>query len=237
MSVVDPFGFIRDFRSFLFCGAFNPLTLSPVRWLDASDTSTITESGGEVSLIADKSGNGNDASQATAGQKPTTGATTLNGLNVLDFDGIDDQLDVAGISGWEYLVLVYKAATTDSTQSFGSSGSTTNILGLFQNGSGVAEVWRNFTVPTVYVGGTPVTLADRNAAYDAFIDDSAKVIIFRVTAGQTNLTKFLFSGAGYVFLGSMAEVLFLPSSVTTGGLNSLGKHLSRKWGLPTWVSI
>jgi len=69
--------------------AFSPLDLSPVLWLDASDTSTITEVGGAVSQWDDKSGNGNDVAQGTAAAQPTSGTRTINSLNVLDFDGND----------------------------------------------------------------------------------------------------------------------------------------------------
>jgi hypothetical protein len=57
---------------------------------DASDTATITASGGAVSAWAPKSGSlGLTAAQGTAANKPTTGTRTQNGLNVLDFDGGD----------------------------------------------------------------------------------------------------------------------------------------------------
>jgi hypothetical protein len=53
-------------------------------WLDAADTSTITESGGAVSQWNNKGSLGN-FTQATGAVQPTTGASTLNGLNVIDF--------------------------------------------------------------------------------------------------------------------------------------------------------
>lgn len=61
-------------------------------WLDASDTSTITEDGDLVVVWSDKSGDGNDAVRNTESQSPTTNANTIGGLNVLTFDGIDDFL-------------------------------------------------------------------------------------------------------------------------------------------------
>jgi hypothetical protein len=66
---------------------FTPLSLSPALWLDAADTSTITESGGLVSQWDDKSGNGRNVVQATGANQPTTGTNTQNGLNVITFDG------------------------------------------------------------------------------------------------------------------------------------------------------
>lgn len=57
-----------------------------VVWLDAADQSTISESGGRVSQISDKSASGFDHVQATAALQPLTNNTTQNGLNVLEFD-------------------------------------------------------------------------------------------------------------------------------------------------------
>ena len=72
-------------------------------WLDASDTSTITQSGGAVSQWTDKSVNGYTFTQATAGNKPTTGTRTQNGLNVLDLDGGDLLTSSAAASTWTFL--------------------------------------------------------------------------------------------------------------------------------------
>jgi len=69
-------------------GLASPASIDGLQlWLDAADTSTITESGGDVSEWRDKSGNGNDVTQATAADQPVTGTRTINGLNVLDFTG------------------------------------------------------------------------------------------------------------------------------------------------------
>ena len=59
-------------------------------WLDAADTSTITASGGDVSQWNDKSGFGNNFTQATGANQPKTGTRTINSKNVLDFDGSTD---------------------------------------------------------------------------------------------------------------------------------------------------
>lgn len=74
---------------------FTPLDLPNLNaWWDASDTSTITESGGDVSQWDDKSGNGYHLVQGVAASQPATGANTINGLNVLTFDGSDDFLQI-----------------------------------------------------------------------------------------------------------------------------------------------
>lgn len=81
---------------------FNPLSLSPQAWYDASDTSTITSSGGAVSQWNDKSGNGRNVTQASSASQPGTGAVTKNGLNVLTFDG-GDWMQASTASHWKFL--------------------------------------------------------------------------------------------------------------------------------------
>jgi hypothetical protein len=80
--------------------AFTPSSLSPQLWLDASDSSTITESSGSVSQWNNKGSLGN-FTQGTGASQPTTGVTTLNGLNVLDF--ADDFLIAANQNEWKFL--------------------------------------------------------------------------------------------------------------------------------------
>jgi hypothetical protein len=77
--------------------------ISPVAgyklWLDAADISSITASGGDVSQWNDKSGNSSNFTQGTGASQPKTGTRTLNGKNVLDFDGTNDFLSCPSSTG------------------------------------------------------------------------------------------------------------------------------------------
>ena len=66
---------------------FQPLSLSPSLWFDASNASSITSSSGLVSQWNDLSGNGRHLTQGTSANQPTTGVTTQNGLNVINYNG------------------------------------------------------------------------------------------------------------------------------------------------------
>lgn len=66
---------------------FSPLNYSPYVWYKAN-----TEAYGDgaaVGTMTDKSGNGRDATQSTAGNKPTFKTAILNGKSVYRFDGGD----------------------------------------------------------------------------------------------------------------------------------------------------
>lgn len=72
-------------------------------WLDAADTTKITQSLNAVSQWTDKSANAYTFTQSTGSAKPTTGTRTQNGWNVLDFDGFDSLISTAANSTWTFL--------------------------------------------------------------------------------------------------------------------------------------
>lgn len=81
-----------------------PLPLTNVKaWYDAADTSSISLSGSAVTQWNDKSGNGYNVTQGTATNRPASGVSTLNTLNVIDFDGVDNFLTAATASNWTFL--------------------------------------------------------------------------------------------------------------------------------------
>jgi filamentous hemagglutinin family protein len=68
-----------------------PLNDRLVLWLDSSDSSTISHTGGFVDQWRDKSGYENHANGSGV-NRPLTGSRTMNGLNAIDFDGSNDVL-------------------------------------------------------------------------------------------------------------------------------------------------
>jgi hypothetical protein len=65
---------------------WTPTQIPTIFWYDASDLSTITAIGNQVTQMLDKSGNGWTVAPLSAGKiGPDTGTRTLNGLNVLEF--------------------------------------------------------------------------------------------------------------------------------------------------------
>jgi hypothetical protein len=73
---------------------WTPALVLPAVWLDAADLSTITIATG-VSEWRDKSGNGANATQATASARPAYSETGFFGLPGITFDGSDDQLNIS----------------------------------------------------------------------------------------------------------------------------------------------
>ena len=80
----------RVFAGKIQANLWTPAQISTAAWYDASDSSTITLSGSNVTQWNDKSGNGRNVSQAVSSSQPSI--TTFNGLNALNFDGTNDFL-------------------------------------------------------------------------------------------------------------------------------------------------
>jgi hypothetical protein len=72
-------------------GGFDPRTIPGITlWLDAADTSALTIDTG-VSAWRNKAGTGiTSFVQGTGNSQPLSGTATVNGRNVLVFDGVDD---------------------------------------------------------------------------------------------------------------------------------------------------
>jgi len=81
---------------------FSPTDIANLQlWLDASDATSITLAGTEVTQWRDKSGNIRHANQATVAKQPTLSVAAKNGLDVIDFNGSTDimNLDSQPITG------------------------------------------------------------------------------------------------------------------------------------------
>lgn len=75
-----------------FSQLWTPANITTALWLDAVDASTVTTVSGAVSQWNDKSGNGRNASQLTAQDRPTYNLSGLNNRQSVNFDGDGDNL-------------------------------------------------------------------------------------------------------------------------------------------------
>jgi len=213
---------------------FSPLELSPVLWLDASDTSTITESGGAVSTWADKSGNGNDVTQATEANKPTTGTRTLNSLNVIDFDGTNDLLSMAGFTTTSpYTVIaVFDSDVTLGTQYLVASDGT-DVAGYLGNDA-IFLLNNGSTISGASVGtfGEELVLWESDGSGSQIRRNGSVYGSGTVgTLGMSEINIGNRDDAARAFNGGIAEVIVVDGTLTAGQIAATETYLANKWGI------
>ena len=217
-------------------------------WYDADDASTITESGGAVSQWDDKSGNGNHIVQATSSYQPTTNSRTLNSLNVIDFDGVNDRMKLTPYSIPDaftiIMVAIVDTATVNANDSLWSvPGAVTPSVDYHAVDAGVLGEYR-FRALGLGVGidtGVDqtgawhlfeVTYDDPGNFVEVFIDGGSK-------ASSSSATGTIDSG-GLILMQEWTEILALDAAVAefiildtddTVERQKTEGYLAHKWGL------
>lgn len=213
-------------------GAWSPLDLpSLVAWYDASDTATITSSGGAVSQWDDKSGNGYHLTQATGAMKPTTGSTTQNGLNTVSFDGTDLIANTSiSLTQPNMVIIVCKFAASNAFVFDEDSGnSPRQILNRSSN-------WRLFAGAYADSGMAVDTAWHvfsclfNGASSQLWVDGTGSGAI---NPGTENMTGMAFGGANSLpFTGEIGEFVACDPDLSAGDRQAAEAALSTKWGTP-----
>lgn len=253
------FGFALAFPYIGGTIAWTPAQITTALWLDANDSSTITLNGTTVSQWNDKSGNGRNATQATAASQPTYSPTGLNNKAVLSFDGDDFLANTApgallrNTPGATIMAVCNftNNFTTRAPISISTPTSGTNRAGLFLRGTGYTGYGlaaRRLDLTSSSFVGSSTFSAATNVLLGAVIDyantdafsyvngnlDASNTAF--ITAGNTSDTD---SGAVYIgrssttlnpMLGTIAEIIVVSSAVTTSERQLMEGYLAWKWG-------
>jgi hypothetical protein len=221
--------------------SFNPRSLSPAIWLDASDTATITESGGAVSQWDDKSGNGYHLTQATGTSQPSTGTRTLNNLNVVEFvtaDWMKTSSEVA-VSQPFFVFAVVQFDTSGRSFPYLLSGQndTTVIITLLN-----ADDLRMGASPTYPTISTNVGLDAPHLVGGLWHGASSVFRLDGSTSNQStgtgalNLLAIGASGpspatSGAWLDGFIAEIIVVGRALTAFEIATTQTYLAKKWGI------
>lgn len=238
-----------------------PLTQTPLivptcrAWIDASDTSAanLISSGGFVSRINDKSGNGNYVLQSTGARQPQTGVQTQSGLNVLSFTAanvqflnfiLNDPMDVP------FTVFVVGQSNTSAAEIQGFIGRRTAAIAgqwtLRFEGT-LGEVFNTFA----YGSGGLITKASKSSNSNANIHcvafDNGAGITYQLNNGAvgtgsvlsgydnsitTGLALGASSNAGSGTLdGWIGEAIIYGSILSATNITTVARYLANKWGI------
>lgn len=219
---------------------WTPRRMSTVGWWDASDASTITTSGSEVTAVTDKSGNAYTLQRGTTG--PTIGTRTLNGLNVFEFTGAHGNVLENNSFSWDQasnalgFAAVYRLDDDGlSDQDFLMSGTNSStrigIRRLSQNNWQILATGGSITTSST-LGAEPVTqmmTARFNASNSNIrIDGSqeASGAIGTVAFSSLNISGNYINQQGVE--GFVAEIVFFSDLTQTEKIEG---YLAHKWGI------
>ncbi len=222
--------------------AFDPLTLSPALWLDASDASTISLDGSsKVSQWRDKSGNARHFADNSAPSERPTYADTQNSLSVVSFDGTQilrrpvfspstSAITIAavlqeGASGSRRVSVSLGSDRHIAISGWNNNGKVGGLLGgvawLDTSTSGTSSyislvVRRSGGTNTVRMNGADLTVAGGSSS-------TPNTATGNMDLGGQNSTKVLVK---------LAEIIVIDGSALTGtDLTDLETYLADKWGL------
>lgn len=241
-------------RALLGGGAFDPRALGNLSlWLDA--TKHNAADGDAVTTWADLSGNGKDATQATAGKKPTYKTAIQNGKPVIRFDGGDGlavpAIDLTGTPAVSlYMVASSSAATdqvlfefSDNKNSYTDAFlmyvlATSKVLEMGGTGDVGSANFRTTAVASAAMKVmTGVFDKSAGAGFEAFAwvnGDGAgtKPTTFNNTNALGNRASYIGARnqASLFLTGDIAEVLLYRVAHTTAERQAVEGYLRQKWG-------
>jgi hypothetical protein len=233
---------------------FNPTRIAGCQlWLDGTDpngNSTLLSDGASIASWKDKSGNGYDLAQATAGNRPTF--SLVNSMGMINFTRANKtylintvlrplmtnftlfmivQRKTVPSDNERWFVAIPVAYATDWNTTTGLSFNT--VLEIASNGSGAVFSDSSDLNLNVYTINTATNTANlyKNGGTNALITKSLGITGNSIGVLLGSGTNGGINSVSEQFNGYMGEVLFFPRSLTLGQQQQVEGYLAWKWGL------
>jgi len=224
-------------------GPSSPPTTSLALWLRADVGTSGSTNGSPVSSWLDQSGNGLNATMATASRQPVLATGALNGKPVVRFNGAQSLVLSRVLSPTRFSVFVVgknSMPTETFSMIMGPGGSSANNQLRWENGSQALLVGtgNNLPIVTANTGNTRAYHA-LSARYDG-----ATMTVYRDgNAVSSSPTSFSTTGtwdlfqigawySTYFMQGDVAEILFYTSALSETDRGTANGYLRSKYALP-----
>ena len=227
--------------------AWDPSSITTRLWLDMDDQTTFTSSSGNVTQIADKSGN-NYTFNAATGSTLTAVNLSQNNKNILRFDNNSDATSYTSIAfsptavhKWFFVVKVTASDTHDALVTFTKNNPTLQMILFNLSGNGVfSGDW--YMNPGSHLTGNSTNLLNQWVMLSIELDvpNTRATASLNATAYNTNVTQSGLStmGTGSVRLNDYqnnadsdwGEAIFVED-VTQSNSDKIEGYLAHKWGL------
>jgi len=213
----------------------SPLTLLPQLWIDASDATKVTTSGGNLTGITDKSGCN---VSLTINGTISYNSANLNGLATLGFTGaqsITGSLASAAGTGDYCLGLVWRTTSSGTIGALGIGPSAANNKAAIGYNGAYYNLYEWGSQESQYnssAGSYVVQIGTRiSGSTKCYINGSNPT-----TTGTTNcnITNTLVNVGGsdtFYVTGQIGEAIVIKGTVGTSDRQGLEAYLANKWGL------
>ena len=217
-------------------------------WMDASDPTTIVSSGSNVTQWNDKSGGGYNFTQSNITYTPTTGNTTLNSRNVLNFTNSKYMTNSTCPMGTNYTIFAVGYTTSngygrllhgssvDGYLFFGTGNSNTQFATFVGSGA-----WNDVTTnsPAISVASPCIMEMTNNGTSTGLIPYVNRSVQTAKNGTTGSFTGFIMGsgvGGGQPWNGYIAEILIYNSVLSDANRQSVENYLSKKWfnGISQW---
>ena len=216
--------------------AWSPASIAGLQlWLDASQIAGLND-GDAVATWSDRSGNGNNATQATASKRFTYQTGEINGLPIVRGDGIDDFFDVTtplNLTDYTVFAVVKRAAGSQSVLA-GAEGAGQSYMGIFttfgatlqnENGSFAGNIASDPAVAALL----RFSASSGNASFG--LDGSDTAFASAVT-GSFRFGRIGSRASGQYFAGDLGEVVIYNTALGLVNRQLVESYLRTKWGTP-----
>jgi hypothetical protein len=235
LSLRHTFGFTVTDATPAGGGGFSPDDLTELKfWADPSDGASVTESGGNATVLDDKSG----GTDMTAVSAAAYGTRTINSLNVLDFDKGEYYTVAISSTGGVFGSLVMEF-DDETTVNFIRDANNSNSIRMYTNASGqlVLDLENyDLTGSTVLSTGTTYIISFTvSSAGAAFYLDGALEASSGSDPGFTSNWDVI-GGSSFGYDGAIGEIVVTDASVNNTKKNQIGNYLADKWD-GSWTDI
>lgn len=223
---------------------FNPRSISGLAlWLDASNTGSLfqdtsaatpaTVSPNPIGHWKDLSGNGKNATQGTANDRPIISASTRNGRRVIEFDGLGDHFSFTSTSFQTVFGVCFVKSDTVGGRVLNSLiGSTANDIR--RDGVSPTTAWRGLGAETNSGDFTnPAGSQFRvNGNSTSIVAEQVWHLVTAIRGTGTAAMEKIGQTVGFrEFGGQMAEIICYDRALTTAERDRVERALGQKWGL------
>jgi hypothetical protein len=213
----------------------SPLVLLPQLWIDASDATKVTTSGGNLTGITDKSGCN---VSLTINGTISYNSANLNGLATLGFTGaqsITGSLASTASTGDYCLALVWRTTSSGTIGALGIGPSAANNKAAIGFNGAYYNLYEWGSQESQYnssAGSFVVQVGTRiSGTTNCYINGSNPTTTGTTNCNITNALVNIGGSDTFFVTGQICEAIVIKGTVGTSNRQGLEAYLANKWGL------